>query len=61
MDLLHVVEKGKLMDTLERFDIYKETKMENQFNDRNTVTRNILFDTILQKYASRWHPSPPVQ
>ena len=61
MDLLHVVEKGKLMDTLERFRIYKETKMENQINDRNIVARNILFYTILQKYANRRYPSPPVQ
>ena len=49
------------MDTLERFHIYKETKNENQINDRNTVARNILFDTIPQNYASRWHPSPAVQ
>ena len=61
MDVLHVVERGKLMDTLERFHIYKETKTENQINDRNTVARNILFDTVLQNYTSRWHPSPPVQ
>ena len=61
MDILHVVKKGKLMDTLERFHIYKESKIENQINDKNTVTRNILFDTILKKYTSRWHPSLPVQ
>ena len=61
MDVLHVVEKGKQMDTVERFHIYKETKIENQINDRITVARNILFDTALQNYASRWHPSPPVR
>ena len=49
------------MDALERFHIYKETKIENQINDRDSLARNILFDTILQNYMSRWHPSPPVQ
>ena len=41
------------MDTLERFHIYKETEMENQINDKNTVAQNIIFDTVLQKYTSR--------
>ena len=41
------------MDTLERFHIYKETEMENQINDKNTVAQNIIFDTLLQKYTSR--------
>ena len=48
MDVLHVVKKGKLMDTLERLHICKETKIEYQINNRNTVMRNILFDTVLQ-------------
>ena len=61
IDIFHVVKKGKLMDTLERFHIYKETKNENQINDRHTIVQNILFNIILQNYASRWHPSPPVQ
>ena len=60
-DILHVVKKGKLMDMPERFHIYKETKIENQINDNNTVAWNILFDTILPKYTSRCYPSLPVQ
>jgi hypothetical protein len=61
MEVLHVVEKGKLMDTLEQFHLYKETKLENQINDKNTIMPNILFDTIIQKHTSRWHPSLPTQ
>ena len=49
MKILHTVKKGKMMDTLERFHIYKDTKLENQINDRNTITQNILFDMIIQK------------
>ena len=59
--VLHVVKKGKLMDTLEQFYIYKETKLEKQINDKNTVMQNILLDTIIQKHTSRWHPSLPTQ
>ena len=37
------------MDTLEKFHIYKETKLENQINDKNTVKQNVLFDKIIQE------------
>ena len=42
MEVVHTVKKGRMMDTLEKFHIYKETKLENQINDENTITRNIL-------------------
>ena len=45
------------MDTFEKFQIYKETKLDNQINDRNIVTRNILFDTIIQTKTGREHPA----
>ena len=50
-----------MMDTLERFHIYKETKLENQINDRNTITQNILSDKIIQKKSGRGHPEQPTQ
>ena len=34
MKVLHIVKKGKMMDTLEKFVIYKETKLWNQINDK---------------------------
>ena len=37
-----------MMETLEKFHIYIETKLGRQINDRNTVTQNILFDTLVQ-------------
>jgi len=33
MDIVHESNKGKVMDTLERY-IYKETKSNNQIHDR---------------------------
>ena len=31
-DIVHITNKGKMMDTLERYYIYKETKSNNQIN-----------------------------
>ena len=61
MEVLHAVKKGKMMDTLEKFHIYKETKSENQINDKNTITKNILFDMIIQAKAGRGHPKQTTQ
>ena len=44
------------MDMLEKFQFYNITKANNQINDRNTVTQNILFDNVLQTTTSRGHP-----
>jgi len=33
MEIVHITRKGKMMDTLEGFHIYKETKAGNQIND----------------------------
>lgn len=55
MEVLHVMRKGKV-DTLEKFHIYQETQSGRQINDKNPVTQNILFDTILQKVSDRGHP-----
>ena len=61
MEVLHTVKKGKMMDTLEKFHIYKETKLDNQINDKNTITKNILFDMIIQRKAGRGHPKQTTQ
>ena len=44
-----------MKNTLERFHIYNETKLDNQINDKGTVKQNIMFDTIVQKSSSRGH------
>jgi hypothetical protein len=40
-----------MLNTLEKFHIYKETKKGNQINDRHTVARNAIFDAILNTPA----------
>ena len=49
MVVVHVTKKGKLMNTLECFHIYKETKAGNQIYDRLTAKENAIFETIIQE------------
>jgi hypothetical protein len=48
MKIIHFARKGKMLDTLEKFYIYRETKNGNQVNDRLTVQSNPIFETIVQ-------------
>jgi hypothetical protein len=47
MTLIHTVTKGP-MNTMEKFHIYKETMNNSHLNDRSTVTRNAIFETLLR-------------
>ena len=53
MNTIHITGKGKLMDTLEKFYIFRETKLNNQINDKLAVKPNTIFDTIVQKDPHR--------
>jgi len=48
MKIIHVTRKGRMLNTLESFHIYKENKAENQINDKLTAKRNEIFETISQ-------------
>jgi hypothetical protein len=52
-EILHITRKCKMMNTLERFHIYNEAKLDNQINDKCTVKPNIIFDMIIQRNANR--------
>jgi endo-alpha-1,4-polygalactosaminidase (GH114 family) len=52
MDILHTTRKGKYMDTVEKFYIYKETQKNNQINDKNTVKLNAIFEAMLGHYTN---------
>jgi hypothetical protein len=41
------------MDTLERFYIYREAKVNNEINDKLTVKPNIIFEAIVQRDSHR--------
>lgn len=53
MDTIHVTNKGRMMDTLEKFYIFRETRHDNQINDRLTVKPNVIFDVILNNDPTR--------
>jgi hypothetical protein len=46
MLILHTTTKGRMLHTLEKFYIYRETKNNNHINDRHTITPNTVFDTV---------------
>jgi len=48
MNIIYYERKGKMLDTLEKFYIYRETKNGNQINDRITVRSNPIFETIVK-------------
>jgi hypothetical protein len=55
MEILHVTRKGGMMNTLERFHIYNETKLDNLIKDKCTIKSNVIFDTIIQRNTSKGH------
>jgi hypothetical protein len=55
MDIVHITNKGKIMDTLERYYMYKETKSINQINDKLTVKSSAIFETLIHKAPYRGH------
>ena len=42
-----------MMDTIEKYYIYRETKLNNQINDKLTVQPNIIFETLVQQDTHR--------
>jgi hypothetical protein len=48
MTILHTTKKGRMLNTVEKYYIYEEAHINNQLNDRPTVTPNIMFDMILR-------------
>ena len=42
MEILHITDKGSMMNTLEKFHIYKLAGLDNQINDKSTVKYNAI-------------------
>jgi hypothetical protein len=47
MRIIDITSKGKMMDTLEKFYIYRETEANNQINDKLRVQNNAVFKSIV--------------
>jgi hypothetical protein len=37
MEVIHATSKGRMLDTIKKFYIYKETRINNQIKDKGTV------------------------
>jgi len=57
MGILNITNKGKMMDTIEKFYIYRETKLNNQINDKLTVKPNAIFETLVRQDPHRGIPA----
>ena len=55
MDIIHIKNKGKMLNTMENFYIYKKARIYNQINDKCTVMPNKIFDTLILKDTDRVH------
>ena len=56
MKILHINKKGKMMNTLKNFYIYKEMKANNQINDKGIFRHNIIFNTTIHRDTGTGHP-----
>ena len=48
MDIVQYANKGRMMDTLEKFYIYELTCRGSQINDQLTIQRNPIFETTVR-------------
>jgi len=55
MNVVHIASKGRMLDTLERFYIYWETKLGTQINDKLTVQSNPIFEALNQNNPHKGH------
>ena len=49
MDIVHVANKGRMLDTLEKFYVYREMESYNQINDKLTAKPNVIFEALVHK------------
>ena len=47
MAILNIAKKGGMLDTLEKFYIFRETQHGNQINDKLTVQSNPIFEALI--------------
>jgi len=57
METIHVTNTGQMMDTLEKFHIFREMRLDNQINYKLTVKPGIIFDVIIRNDPHRGIPN----
>jgi hypothetical protein len=57
MSTIYITSKGKMMDILDKYFIFRETKTDNQINNKVTTKPNIIFETIVREDPHRGIPN----
>jgi hypothetical protein len=52
LTVLHLQNKGRLLNTIENFYIHSEHKLQNHLNDESTIFPNRIFDTLIKANTS---------
>jgi hypothetical protein len=55
MDIIHITNKGEMLNKMEKIYIYKEARIDNQINNKCTVKPNKIFDKLILKETDRVH------
>ena len=55
MDIIYITNKGKMLNIMENFCIYKETRNDYKIKDNCTIKLNIIFYTLILKDTDRVH------
>ena len=55
MFVVNIASKGRMLDTLEMFYIYRETHLGTQNNDKLTVQSNPIFKVLVLNNPHREH------
>ena len=53
MEADHIARKRRMLDTLEKFYTYRETKLGNQSNNKLTIQSNLIFEVPVQHTTRR--------
>jgi hypothetical protein len=53
MDIIKIAHKGKTLDALERFFIYKTSKSKPMINEQFKTNSNVLFDLIIERETDK--------
>jgi hypothetical protein len=48
LEILKIINKGKLLDVIERFHIYKTNKVKQIMNEQYVDEHNVLFEILLR-------------
>jgi len=53
MDILHIANKGRMLDALEKFYVCRKTQLGTQINDKLKVQSNPIFEALIQNNSHR--------